>query len=147
MFISPELTGAAHTALDLIQNEENILLIADSADLADEFRICRIDSALALDSLHDDGASGIVNERLHALDIIIFRKYDASHKRLERILIMRVPGDRQRADGTSVEGTLHRYDFVIILPVLQPRIFSCGFDRTFDSLRSAVREEYFGEPR
>ena len=143
LLVSPHSPGASHAALDLIQNQQDILLITDLADSLKELRSCRIDTSLSLNCLKEDRAGRIINKVKDTLQIIEFRKYDSAHKRLERILIVGVSCDGQSADGAAVEGALHRDDLMVVLSILHPCIFSCGLDCALDSFRAAVGEENF----
>ena len=87
-------SGTSHTALDLIEDQQNIVFITQFPHALKEFRFCRIDAALALHGFHDDRAGLVGNLCFYALEIIEICKFDSADQRFERILIVGITGYR-----------------------------------------------------
>ena len=139
-------SGAAHSTLDLIQDQQDILLIAQRPDAFEKFRIRRINSALPLNRLQNDRTGLFRNLRFYALQVVEIRKPDSSDQRTERILIMGISCHRKRAHTPSMERVVHGNDLMVTVSVPQVGIFSRRFQRPFDGFRSAVCKEYLIHP-
>ena len=103
--------GTPHAALDFIQDKKQVMLITEPAHAFDEFFICRVDAALPLDCLHNHSAGFVMNQCLHAFQVIEIRKADSGHQGLKRLLIMGIACHGQGAQAAAVEGVVHGYDF------------------------------------
>lgn len=86
------VSGTSHTALDLIEDQQNIVLIAQFPYALKEFRFCRIDTPLTLYGFHDDRTGLVGNLCFYAFKIIEICKFDSSDQWFEWILIVGITG-------------------------------------------------------
>ena len=107
------LPGAPHSALNLIQHQQGIMVVAQLPHPLDECVRRRIDAALPLDGLHQHGAGLFVKQRLDALQIVKFCKLDIGDQRRKRLLVVVVARHGQRPQAPSVKGMLHGDDLII----------------------------------
>ena len=142
MIAGKPFAAAPHSALDLVQDQQDVFLIAQFPDLCQELRLRGIDPALSLNCFKKNCAGPVIYDRKHALKVVEVGKLHAAHQRLERILVMRVSGYGQGSDGPSVEGLVHGYDLVIVRTVLQEGVLSGCLDRTLNRLRAGVGEKH-----
>ena len=86
------MAASSHTALNLIKNQYDVLLITECAHPFDEFRIRRINTAFALYRLHNNCTGLVGNLCFHAFKIIEICKFDSSDQWFEWILIVGITG-------------------------------------------------------
>ena len=79
------------------------MLITEFANTLDELRVCRVDAALALNRLHQDGTGLVAEQCLHALKIVEICELDVRDQRFERVLIVVVSSHGQSAETASVK--------------------------------------------
>ena len=133
-------TTPSHSALDFIQDQQNIIFITDFTNPVQEFRCGRIDTALSLDRLHDDRTCLFTYQCFHTVQIIECRKRNARQHRFKWFPVFFVSGYGNRSDASSVERIFHGDKFVtsaLLLISIFPGCFQCSFHR----FRSAVGEE------
>ena len=133
-------TTPSHSALDFIQDQQNIIFITDFTNPVQEFRCGRIDTALSLDRLHDDRTCLFTYQCFHTVQIIECRKRNARQHRFKWFPVFFVSGYGNRPDTSSVECIFHCDKFItsaFFLISIFPRRFQCSFH----SLCSAVGEE------
>ena len=61
------LATSAHAALYLVKDKKNILFIAESSHSLDKLLLCRVNTALTLNSFHNNGAGFVCHLSLNAL--------------------------------------------------------------------------------
>ena len=135
-------TRAAHSALDLIQDQENVLLITQLSHCLEELRVRGVDPALALHSLHEDRTGLVGHSSPDALKVIEIGKLYTAHERAERLLIVAVSGDGQRTYRTAVEGMVHGDDLMVIGAIPHVCIFPGSLDRTLYRLCTRIGEKH-----
>lgn len=68
------------------------MLIAKGTHTFDKLLGRRINAALTLNGLHDNGAGLIGEQCLHAVQIIKLREFDVRNQRSERLLVVVISG-------------------------------------------------------
>ena len=138
-----------HAALDLVENQQDVLFVAQLAQALEELLLPLDDAALPLEDLGEDGTGAVGDQRLHTLQVVKLRLPGAGNLGHENALIGRVIGGAQGTHGAAVEGMTHGDDF--IFPgcvdgfVAGSRIFLGHLQGPFVPLRPAVAEEDLAE--
>ena len=70
LLIAEQASGTSDARLNLVNQKQDVLLLADLGSCLYKFLIKRKDAALALNHLHHDSAGRIINLALHVFDII-----------------------------------------------------------------------------
>src|SRR5205085_12265387 len=117
MLAGQEAARPAVTALNLVQNQQDVRLVAQGADRLKERVGNHLDAAFTLDRLDHNGA-GAVGDR-----IIQLREVPASHmlesggQRLERLLVFGLRGGGDRGESAAVERARERDDLMAVRPL------------------------------
>src|SRR6201999_4353404 len=93
-------------ALDLVADEERAGARARGFDRRGKRRRHRADAALALNRLDDDRGGAIGHRAIERGDVACRDEADAGDERLELLAIVRIPGDRERAERPAAEGVI-----------------------------------------
>ena len=118
LFIGEHGTGPSHTALDLVQDQQQILLLTELLNALDKCLISRMDPALSLNRLQDDGTGPVIYKSLYTFQIIVDRKADPGNEWAESFPVFRITGYRQSSHAPSMEAVLHGDHLMVILSVL-----------------------------
>ena len=105
-FMREQLAGAAHAGLHLIHAEDDVVLVAHRAQVAQELRIGRAHAAFALDRLDDDAAGAgpdLVAHRVHVAERNVIEPF---HHRTEAVQIVFVAGGGERGQRAAMERAL-----------------------------------------
>src|SRR5699024_3776943 len=129
--------GASHTALDLVQDEEHVILITELSHPLQECQVNRIDASLSLESLHDHRAGMLVHLLLHAVQIIVTGKFHAPYQRFKRRPVGLVSCHSHCAHRAPVEGVFHG-DKLIATKALCEGVLSGRLQGTLNGLCSTV---------
>ena len=101
------VSGSTHACLDLVNNHQGLVVIAEAAHRGNISRVKWPDPGFALDQLHDDGCdrpSGRVREnRLHGIDVSGRNELHTWDQGGEGLPDTRFPGDAQRPHTAPVE--------------------------------------------
>ena len=112
VLMRPPPPGPSHPRLDLVEDEQDVALVAEPPDLGEPAGLERDDAALALDRLEHDGARRGVDRRLERADVVVRHVHEPFRERLERLAIARVRRGGERAQRASVERALRADDHV-----------------------------------
>ena len=134
--------GASHSALNLIQNQQDIPFFAQRLHLLHEFPVGRINAAFTLHRFKQYRTGFFRNQIFHTVEIVHFCKADIPDHRPEGFPVTRIARYRQSAHRPSMEGMFHGDDFMIRSPVLQISIFPRRLNGSFHRFRPAVRKKY-----
>ena len=150
VFDGPPLAGASHAGLDFVDDQQDAVLVADAAEFLEESGGRGKVSAFALDGFDDDGgalfgrklgaedpvfdvAGGVAGVLLGigsggtAIEVGIGGVDDSGHERRKAAALLGLgAGERERAHGASVEGSVEGDD-VLALGVVASE-FECGLD-------------------
>ena len=111
------ISGTSHSALNFIQNKENIFLITQCANTLQKLSFRWINTTFSLYSLHNNCTCFICNLGLYTLKIIEISKFHTTHERLKRLTIMGISSDRKCSDRSSMERMIHSNDLMICMSV------------------------------
>ena len=103
----------SHSALDFIQNQQHIFLIAKFPHSLQKFFSGGINSPFSLYGLHDNGAGLFIDLSFHTFQIIKVCKADTADQRLKRLLIMGISRYGQSSQTSSMEGMVHGNDLMV----------------------------------
>ena len=78
-------TCPRHTALDLVTDHQDVIVVADLPYPFHEFLSCQMDPAFSLKGFQDDSAGLVADQRLHAVQIIEFRELYPGEHRFKRL--------------------------------------------------------------
>jgi len=109
-----KLARAPDAGLDLVDDEERAVLVAERLGAGEELLGAGIDPAFALNDLDDHGGSptvlpGILHRCGHALELVVGNKAHIGDERLERLAVLLAPRRRQRPHAAPVKPA-HRGD-------------------------------------
>ena len=140
--VAVQLAGTAVAGLDFVNDEGDVLFMAQLVSGLQEFLVQRQHAALALDGLHHDAGHLIFLDALfQCLDIVGRHMDKAGSQGLEQLMEMILSGSRQGGQGTAMEAVYQRHDGITVRPLLLGGILSCHLDGAFVGFRAGVGEE------
>ena len=145
-FIGEELARAADARLDLVEDEQRVIFVAELAHALEVAGRWRVDAALALDRLEQHGARLVAHHGRELREVVVMDVVEAVRQRPEALVVMRLARRRQRRDRAAVEG-VPRADDLRFLRVEAVRVLACDLDRALVRLRARVAEERLVEAR
>src|SRR5450830_852769 len=135
---SEEFSGAAHSGLDFVEDEQNFMLVAELAQVFQEAGSGWVDSTLALDWFNDDGRSPGTQNFFNALQVVERRLPETGGQGRETLLYFVLAGHRQGGQGPAVKRAGKGNNLVTAGGVAgEPGQFDGGFVR----FRAAVGKE------
>ncbi len=127
MLIGEPAAGAAHSGLDLVQDQEHSALVAQLPKSGEVIRRGDIDAPLALDGFDENRGRLIVQDRGDRAQVVVGHVDEAGHHRLEADVILGLGRRRQRGIGPAVEAPLHGHDLEPpVLVAISPRQLDGG---------------------
>ena len=111
------ISGTSHSALDFIQNKENIFLITQCANALQKLSFRWINTAFSLYGLHNNCTCFICNLGFYPLKIIEISKFHTTHERLKRLTVMCISSDRKCSNRSAMERMIHGNDLMICMSV------------------------------
>jgi hypothetical protein len=136
LLVRPERARAAVAALDLIEDEEGVVLVARLTRGVQQLGFERMDARLALDRLEQDGGRALAQRGPQRADVVARHHPEARHERRERRLLRLLRGCRQRTHRAPVESTLDHHELAAIAAP------AGELDRTLDRLGAGVAQEH-----
>ena len=110
--VGPEGTGARHSALYLVVDEDGTDVVAAVAECLEKFRCGDVDAAFALDRLDDYAAGVFCDEGSEVGCIVEGSVFEAGKHGGERFLIFGIRCCGEGAHSAAVEGAVEADDFV-----------------------------------
>src|SRR3546814_11895482 len=104
-----KLACPADAALDLVENEQETVLVAQAPQCLHEILLHQPQAALALDRLDQDGRRGVGDRGLQGVEIAEGNLIETGHFRAEAFEIFRLPAGRDRGQRAAVEGAFEGY--------------------------------------
>jgi len=134
-------SGSSHTALNLIKDKQNILLVAKRSKPFQKRGFRRVDPAFPLHCLQNN-RTGLVRQKcFHTFQIIIIGKFYTFHQRFKWFSILFCTCHGKRPHTSSMKGMVHR-NKLIPATLFRISILSGSFQRPFNRLCSAVCKKY-----
>jgi len=128
--ICHDLSGSSPSGLNLVKHKKYLLLITELSESLQEFRICRIYSALSLHRLHHDSYGVLITLTLEIFKVIIFCICKSRKQRCKSLMTCRIRLSccRQCTVCSSMEAVLCSNDLVMLRSVMIYSILSCHLD-------------------
>ena len=130
----------AEAGLDLVDDQERPAVAADALGCGQERGLGHVDTALALDDLEDHGG-GLAGDGGLECRGVVERHVRGLQQRREALSVLRLPRDRQCAEGPSMEAPCRRDE----------RRAAGGepgeLQRAVDRFRAAIAEKRMGQVR
>ena len=143
--IGEERPRAPDSRLNLIEDEERTMLVAEGTNLFQIVVLRRIDAPLPLNRLEHDRCRLIADLRLEICNIIVADIVKACRQRAKSLVILRLPRCSQGRKRTPVKAIPRRED-LRFLGMDLAGVLTCNLYRPLICLCSRVAEEYFAEP-
>src|SRR5437016_462 len=136
-----QVAGSAQTALDFVEDEGGLAAVGESAAFLEKLDRALHDSALSEDGLEHDGAGLVVDGGAQGFDIVARNEGDFFQQRLESLAVFVLPGQRHRAESSTMVGTFES-DEAAFLEASDAMTGEAGeLDRALDRLGAAVGKE------
>src|SRR5579864_1746111 len=139
MLVAKQFAGAAHTGLDFVDDEKQVLAVAQVAQTRQVVLARHHDTALALNSLDHYRDRLIVDGALERGDVVIRHEPEPGHQRQEALMVLFLAGRAQSADSAAVEGAERGENFEPAALAMAPS--ARELNRRLDGLRTRVAEE------
>ena len=136
--MSKQLACSADACLNLIDNNENIVVVAILNKFFYIFGIEDIYTALALNEFKHYCAGFVRNNCFQSVHIVCVCILKALCKREEIVMKNILTCCGKSCNSSAVKGIVKRYDFISALAVLVKAVLTGNFDCTFVSLCTAV---------
>ena len=146
ILIGEELARTPDAALDFIEDEQCMMLVAERADFLQVAVIRCMDTALALDGLEHDRTGLVAHGFLKLIDIVVVDIGEAARHGAEALLVVRLARGRERRVGAAVETHAGR-DNLNFLRILRRCPFAGNLDCAFIRLSTGVAEKSLAQPR
>src|SRR5258708_4136677 len=149
VLISKVASGAAETALNLVEHEQRAALFGKARGEFQKLSIDWTNSAFSLNGLDTHGADAGIKFSLQVVHIVELDETYPRHQRNERSPIFRLTRGGERAEGASMKRVLHgknapfRFDSIAIIHL---RKGAGELERSFPRLGAAVAEESAVKP-
>ena len=101
-----QLAGAAHAGLHLVHAEDDAVLVAHRAQVAQELHVGGTHAALALDRLDDDAGGRGADRVAHRVHVVERHLVEAFDHRAEAFQVLGVAGGGERRQRAAVERAL-----------------------------------------
>ena len=139
--VRPERAGTPHAALDLVEDQQRVVAIAQLAQPLQELGRGRIDAAFALHRLDDHRAHVVAHHLRRALEIVERRDADSRHQRPEGRLVFLARGGGQCAEGAAVKRAAERHERGFVRAEMIVRPFARKLERALVGLGAGICEE------
>ena len=130
---------AAHARLHLVDDHQEVLLVAERADALHELVRRRRDAAFALHRLEHDRDRLVVHRGLDGSQIVVVGIGEADRQGIVSLLAPRLRRRRDRRERAAMEALAHRHD--LVAPPVRRAPLACELDRRLVRLRARVAEE------
>jgi hypothetical protein len=97
------VAGATEAALYFVEEEEEVVLVAERLHGAEEFRCGRVDAAFTLDGFEHDGDGALGDGGAERFDVVECGVDEAGHDRAEATVDFFLGGGAHGAEGATVE--------------------------------------------
>ena len=142
MHVGEQVAGAADAGLHLVEHQHQAVVVAQLAQLPQEFRRHHAHAALALHRLDQDRGGGVGDGLLGGFEIGERHLDEAARDRTEAFEIFLLAAGRERRQRAAVEGAFIGDDVDALRMAGHRLIFARGLDRAFHRLGAGIAEEH-----
>ncbi len=142
MLVGVELTGAGDAALNLVEHQHQIMLVAGGAKAGEEFVRAGADAALALNRLDQETGRVLVDRGQRRAEVVELDHLEPRKQRREAVDHLGLIGRADRRHRPAVERIRETDQIVLVRIALGVMIFARGLDRAFDRLDARIGEEH-----
>src|ERR1019366_4524323 len=142
-------SGAAESALNLVEHEQRAALFGQARGEFEKLPIDRTNSSFSLNGLDAHRANAGIKFSSQVVEVIELDETHAGHERSERGSIFRLPGGGQRAKGASMKRVLHGKNAplrLVAVPIVHLRKGAGELERSLPGLGAAVAKESAAKP-
>ncbi len=136
--VRPQVAGAPDAALHFVVNEQRVELVGQGAQPGEKGRRGRMDAALTLDRLHDDGADRGVHLVARTGQVVELGEAHARHQREKGILVFRARRRGQAAHGAAMKGVGEGQDVDLFVAAVGAPVAAGELERAFVRFGAAV---------
>src|SRR6185369_886206 len=141
MLVGIELTCSSHAALNLVEHQHQVMLVAGRAQSRQELVRRRPNAALALDRLQQEARRILVDGCKSRVEVVELDNPEAWKKRRETVDHLCLVRRADRAHGPTVEGVGKGDEVVFVRISLSVMVSARGLDRALHRLNARVGEE------
>src|SRR5581483_3157447 len=141
MFECKELSGSSEAALDFVKDERCVMAIGGFAGRAKKLDGRRTYAALALDRFDHNGARFVGNSGVELLDVVAVHELNGAGQRVEILAVLRLAGERQRAQRAAMERTVEGNDLALGFAAAIVSRVTNQFQCAFNGFGAAVGEK------
>ena len=142
VLIAEQVAGAADAGLDLVEDQQQAVLVAQLAQALEESVRQHAHAALAHHRLDHDGAGLRADRLLGRFQIGISHLIEAFDRRAEAFQVFLVAGGGDGRERAAVEGAFEGDDAVALRLAVRRLVFARHLDRAFDGFGAGVLEEH-----
>ncbi len=146
LHVREQRAGAAHAALDLVEDQQRVVLVAEPARRGQEFRRARNHAAFALHRLEDHGADVVAaflgERRFEAGDVVVADVGESRGTRAESVGVLGLAARGDGEERPAVEGVERRDDAKFLRAEMIVRVAARELERRFVRLGAGVAEEH-----
>ncbi len=147
-FVGKQLAGAPDAGLDLVEDQQQAVLVAQLPERPHEFPGCQPQTALALHRLDEDRSRCIGDCRLQGVEVAERHLVEAADLRPEAFQVLCLTAGRDRGQRAPVEGTLEGNDMETLGMALYILVATGRLDGAFQCFRTGIgKEDLVGEGR
>ncbi len=142
MLITKQLACPTQTTLHLVEDKEDVPLIAELPNLTDIVHLGGVDPAFSLNGLQHDGTGVVIDGLIQGFNIIDGNTYKLGRQWAVILLMLLLAGGRQRRQRSAVEGLFKGNDFKLFGLSLFPEIEACKLYGALIGFGAAVGKEH-----
>ena len=142
VLVTEERTGSTEPALDLVEDQQGLHLVAQVSEPPEEIRFRQMDAALRLEGLYENGDGLGVHQLFDRFDVVQIGERDVGQKGLESLVELGLSRGRDGPVRAPVKGIVHRDELALgrIREGLVPPLAG-ELQRRLDRFRPAVAKE------
>ena len=142
VLVSVQLAGARHAALNLVEDQHQIILIGERAQAAHEFIAGRADTAFALDRFDEEAGRLVAHQRLGMFEIVELGILEACEQGHETLVHLFLIGRADGRHGAAMESIRESDQFgTIAIAIFMLVVGTCRLDRGLDRFGAGIGEK------
>src|SRR6476646_6445404 len=129
MLVAIKVSGARDAALNLVEHQHQIVLVARGAEAGEELVRPRADSALALDRLDQEASRILVDRSKRRIEVVELYHLEAGEQRREAVDHLGLIGRADRSHAAAVKGVRKADQVMLVRVALGVMIAAGSLDR------------------